>query len=115
MTTWCDVHEAVEVVASGHRVYLQGACVTPTPLIQALVARGDDLRDVEITHLHTYGPTPYTDACWDGHFQTLALFVGENIREAANQGRASYTPLILSDHKGLEPAASRWVSPQAVR
>lgn len=97
MTIWCDAAEAVQVVASGHRVYLQGACVTPTPLIEALVARGDELRDVEVTHLHTYGPTPYADERWEGHFTTRALFVGENIRKAANQGRASYTPLFLSD------------------
>jgi acyl-CoA hydrolase len=97
MTTWCDVGEAVQVVESGQRVFVQGACVTPTPLLEALVARGDELRDVEITHLHTYGPTPYTDERWVGHFLLRALFVGENVREAANQGRASYTPIFLSD------------------
>jgi 4-hydroxybutyrate CoA-transferase len=97
MTTWCDLEEAVEAVESGNRVFVQGACVTPTPLLEALVARGDELRDVEITHLHTYGPTPYTDERWQGHFSLRALFVGENIREATNQGRASYTPIFLSD------------------
>jgi acyl-CoA hydrolase len=71
--------------------------VTPTPLLEALVERADLLRDVEITHLHTYGPTPYTDARLEGHFRTRALFVGENIRQAAAEGRASYTPLFLSD------------------
>jgi 4-hydroxybutyrate CoA-transferase len=101
MTTWCDVHEAVKVVESGNRVFVQGACVTPTPLLEALVARGDKLRDVEITHLHTYGPTPYTDERWVGHFLLRALFVGENIREAANLGRASYTPIFLSDIPAL--------------
>lgn len=101
MTTWCDVDDAVRVVESGNRVFVQGACATPTPLIEALVARGDELRDVEITHLHTYGPTPYTDERWTSHFSTRALFVGENIREAANQGRASYAPLFLSDIPAL--------------
>ncbi len=97
MTVWCDVHTAVQVVKSGDRVFVQGACATPTALIEALVARGEELRDVEITHLHTYGPTPYTDEHWRGHFSLRALFVGENVREAANAGRASYTPIFLSD------------------
>jgi 4-hydroxybutyrate CoA-transferase len=99
----CTLREAVGIVQSGDRVFVQGAAATPTPLLEALVARGDELRDVEITHLHlhTYGPTPYTDACWAEHFNLRALFVGENIREAANQGRASYTPVFLSDVPAL--------------
>jgi acyl-CoA hydrolase len=87
----------VRLISSGQRVFVQGACATPTPLLKALVARGEDLRDVEITHLHTYGPAPYTDPCWEGHFTLRALFVGENTRAAANDGRASYTPVLLSD------------------
>ncbi len=101
MTVWCDIHTAVQGVESGDRVFVQGACATPTPLIEALVARGEDLYNVELTHLHTYGPTPYTDEHWRGHFSLRALFVGENIREAANMGRASYTPIFLSDVPAL--------------
>jgi acyl-CoA hydrolase len=101
MTVWCDASKAVQVVASGDRVFVQGACATPEPLIEALVARGDELRDVEITHLHTYGPAPYTDARWAGHFILRALFVAENTRAAANAGRASYSPIFLSDIPAL--------------
>lgn len=101
MTTWCDAEEAVRVVRSGDRVFVQGACATPTPLIEALVGRGEELRHVELTHLHTYGPAPYTDARWADHFSLRALFVGENTRDAANAGRASYTPVFLSDIPAL--------------
>ena len=107
MTIWCDIHSAVQIVRSGDRVFVQGACATPTPLIEALVARGEELFDVEITHLHTYGPVPYTDERWKGHFTTRTLFVGENMREAANAGRASYTPVFLSDVPALfEPGGN---------
>jgi acyl-CoA hydrolase len=95
--TWCTLSDAVQVVRSGDRVFVQGACVTPTPLLDALVDRGDSLRNVEITHLHTYGPASYTDARWEDSFSTRALFVGENLRQAAAAGRASYTPLFISD------------------
>lgn len=101
---WSTLDDAVQVVESGDRVFVQGAAATPTPLLEALVARaarGEELHDVEITHLHTYGPTPYTDAQWAKHFTLRALFVGENVRAAANAGRASYTPVFLSDVPAL--------------
>jgi acyl-CoA hydrolase len=80
---------------------MQGAMATPTALAEALVARGEELRNVEITHLHTYGPTPYTDSRWAGHFSLRALFVAENTRAAVNSGLASYTPVFLSDVPAL--------------
>lgn len=98
---WSTAQEAVSEVRSGQRVFVQGACATPSALIEALVARGSDLRKVEITHLHTYGPTPYTDPEWAGHFSLRALFVAENTRAAVNAGRASYTPVFLSDVPAL--------------
>ena len=101
MVAWVSAREAVGVVESGQRVFVQGACATPTVLLEALVERGDELRDVEIMHLHTYGPTPYTDERWAGHFGLRALFVAENTRTAVNAGRASYTPIFLSDMPAL--------------
>lgn len=101
VVNWSTAREAVEVVQSGQRIFVQGACATPTVLLQALVGRGPELRDVEIVHLHTYGPTPYTDQEWAGHFTLRALFVAENTRAAVNAGRASYTPIFLSDVPAL--------------
>lgn len=97
MTVWCTAEQAVRAVRAGDRVFVQGACATPTPLLEALVTHGEELRDVELTHLHTYGPTPYTDPQWTGHFMLRALFVSENTRAAVHAGRASYAPLFLSD------------------
>jgi len=101
MTIWCDADTAVQIVESGDHVFVQGACATPTSLIEALVARVEDLHNVELTHLHSYGPTAYTDEHWHGHFFLRALFVGENVREAVNAGRASYAPVFLSDIPAL--------------
>jgi 4-hydroxybutyrate CoA-transferase len=98
---WSTAREAVSVVESGHRIFVQGGCATPTALLEALVARGHELHNVEIVHLHTYGPTPYTDEKWAGHFSLRALFVAENTREAVNAGRASYAPVFLSDVPAL--------------
>ncbi len=96
MTTWCDANTAVQVVKSGNRVFLHGRYSTPTPLIEALVARGEELRDVEILPTLSFGPVPYLDPRWKGHFGVNTIFVGASEREAVNAGRASYAPTFLS-------------------
>ncbi len=96
MTIWCDATTAVQVVESGKRVFLQGMCSTPTPLIEALVARGEELRDVELLTADPFGPVPYTDPRWVGHFHVRTPFVGESERAAVNAGRASYAPAFFS-------------------
>ena len=96
MTTWCDASTAVQVVESGNRVFLGGMVVTPTPLIQALVARGEELRNVEIITALAIGPAPYTDPRWAGHFHVRTCFVSAFDRAAVNAGRVSYIPIYLS-------------------
>ena len=96
MTIWCDAETAVQVVESDNRVYLHGRCSTPTPLLEALVARGEELQDVELLTTLPFGPAPYTDPRWVGHFHVRTVFVGESERAAVNAGRASYAPAFLS-------------------
>jgi acyl-CoA hydrolase len=37
----------------------------------------------------------------EGHFRHNAVFIGANVREAINDGRADYTPIYLSEIEGL--------------
>ena len=71
---------------------------TPSVLLDALVARAPELRDVSIVHLHIEGPgpAPRSRRC-AGHFRHRALFIGPNARKAVNEGRAEYIPVFLSD------------------
>ena len=87
--------EAVRVVQSGQRVYLGAGCAVPLSLVQALVGRAEELADVEIIHILTTGPADYVRPEMAGHFRCSALFVGPNVREAVNDGRADYTPVHL--------------------
>ena len=66
-------------------------------LLDALVARGPELSDVEIVHLHADGAAPHIDPEQAGHFFHRAFFVGANARQAISEGRASYVPIFLSD------------------
>jgi acyl-CoA hydrolase len=89
--------EAVSVVDSGDRVYVHCAAATPSVLLDALVARAAELRDVTVVHLHTEGPGPHLAPEMAGHLRHRALFVGPNARQAVREGRADYVPVFLSD------------------
>jgi 4-hydroxybutyrate CoA-transferase len=89
-------------------VYVHGMCTTPTPLIEALVARGEELRDVELLTAYPFGPAPYTDPRWVGHFHVRTPFVGESERAAVNAGRASYAPAFFSYIPTLFESGGPW-------
>jgi acyl-CoA hydrolase len=89
--------DAVGHIASGNRVFIHGGAATPSLLLDALVARGPELEDVELVHFHTEGPGPHLAPAMAGHLRHRALFIGANAREAVNEGRADYVPVFLSD------------------
>ncbi|RNI30817.1 acetyl-CoA hydrolase/transferase family protein [Rufibacter immobilis] len=89
--------EAVKLIKSGDRVFVHGAAMTPLRLVNAISARGPELREVEFIHMHTEGPAPYTYPEHTGSFKTNACFVGGNIRQALNEGTADYIPIFLSE------------------
>lgn len=93
--------EALATVKSGDRVWIQSGCGTPSVLVDALVARAGELRNVEIVHMKTLGSADYTRPEYEGHFRHRGLFLGENVREAVANGRADYTPIFLSEIEGL--------------
>ncbi|MFZ4848210.1 MAG: acetyl-CoA hydrolase/transferase family protein [Caldilinea sp.] len=96
-----SAEEAVKAIKSSDRVFVHGGVATPAQLILALTARAEELRDVEIVHLHTEGPAPYAAANYTASFRTNCLFVGANIRNAVNEGLADYIPIFLSEVPGL--------------
>jgi len=93
--------EAVTCVLSGDSVFISGNAATPYPLMKALAARKDELRDVEITHVLLYGEDPLSAPEMEGHFRHNSLFVGPADRKAVNDGRADYVPIFLFEIPGL--------------
>jgi 4-hydroxybutyrate CoA-transferase len=92
-----DAAQAVAGIGSSDQVYVHCAAAAPSVLLDALVARAADLRDVGMIHLHVEGPGPHLAPEMAGHFRHRALFVGPNARAAVNEGRADYVPTFLSD------------------
>lgn len=93
--------KAVEAVRSGQRVYIHQGCAEPEVLVRALTRRGPELRDVEVVHLATMGTADYTLPRYEGHFRHNALFIGQNVRKAVQEGRADFTPIFLAEIEEL--------------
>lgn len=96
-----SAHDAVSQVRSGDRVFVHGVAAAPHVLIDALVARASELRDVEIVHLHTEGAAPYAAPEFAENFRVNAFFVGGNVRDAVNRGDGDYIPVFLSEIPAL--------------
>ncbi len=93
--------EALRCVRSGMRLYIHPGCAEPEVLVKALIQRAPEVEDVEIVHLMTMGDAGYIAPELEGHFRHNAMFIGGNVREAVNEGRADYTPVYLSEIEEL--------------
>jgi 4-hydroxybutyrate CoA-transferase len=89
--------EAVKAIQSGDRVFLTGNASVPLQLLAALVKRAPDLRDVEICHPLVICPADYVAPEMEGHLRVNSMFISANVRKAVNEGRADFTPVMLSE------------------
>ena len=89
--------EAVKAINSGDRIFLTGNCSVPKKLLAALVARAPELENVEVCHALTIGSSDYVAPEMEGHIRANALFIGPNVRQAVQAGRADFTPVLLSE------------------
>ncbi len=89
--------DAMQAVKSGDRVFLTGNCSIPQLLLAALVDRAHELENVEITHALTMGSADYVSEEMEGHLRVNTLFIGANVRKAVQEGRADFTPVLLSE------------------
>jgi 4-hydroxybutyrate CoA-transferase len=89
--------EAVKVIESGDRIYIQSGCAYPQRLVEAMTARAPELNDVEICHLMVFGEAPYMKPEMEGHFRHNGFFLGGNTRKHVNAGKADFMPIFLSE------------------
>ena len=89
--------EAAQVIQSGMRVFLTGNCSVPRQVLGALVRRAPELHDVEIVQALTVGPADYVAPEMEGHLRVNTMFISANVRRAVHEGRADFTPVLLSE------------------
>jgi len=89
--------EAVKVIKSGHRVFLTGNVSVPQKLLAALVEYAPNVENVEICQALTVGAADYVGPAMEGHLRVNSMFISANIRQAVQEGRADFTPVLLSE------------------
>ncbi|MFH1183503.1 MAG: acetyl-CoA hydrolase/transferase C-terminal domain-containing protein [Chloroflexota bacterium] len=89
--------EAIKSVKSGDRIFMTGNVSVPQTLLAALVAHAPKVKDVEICQALSVGPADYVDPTMLGHLRVNTLFISANVRKAVQEGRADFTPVLLSE------------------
>jgi acyl-CoA hydrolase len=89
--------EALSVIQSGSRVFVQGSAQTPLHLLRELAKLGPGLRDVEMTFITVHGDIEIDKPEYDGIFHINCMFVSNSVRNAVKEGRADFIPVFLSD------------------
>jgi 4-hydroxybutyrate CoA-transferase len=105
MTNWKAKYEgrivaaeaALSAVKSGNRVVIGHATSEPQHLVEALVARAESLRNVEIVHMVAMGPAKYAQPGMEKSFRHNGIFLGGPTRQAVEDGRADFTPCFFSE------------------
>lgn len=94
---YCSAEEALSLIKSNDRVYLQGSACTPNYLVSELAKYSDRLDNVEVVCMNALGDIEVAKPEYQKSFYINALFVSAPVRDAINNGRGSFVPIFLSD------------------
>ena len=94
---YTTAEEAVKLVKSGNRVFIHGSAATPLKLVEALLKRAGQVKDVELVSISTYGKIDWNHPDVMQSFFMNSLFVSENIRGWANSEYGGFVPVFLSE------------------
>jgi 4-hydroxybutyrate CoA-transferase len=84
-------------IKSGDRIFLTGNVSVPQKVLAALVEYAPNLSDVEICQALTIGSADYVKPEMEGHLRVNTMFISHNVRKAVHEGRADFTPVLLSE------------------
>jgi acetyl-CoA hydrolase len=105
MAAWEKIYEsrivtpeqAATKIQSNQRIFLSGNCSVPQKVLAALVKYAPNLQNVEICQALTVGPADYVSPEMEGHLRVNTMFISANIRKAVQEGRADFSPVLLSE------------------
>src|SRR5690606_29892642 len=97
MLNYISAEEAVKLIKSGDRVFIHGSAATPLYIINTLFKRAQELKNVELVSISTFGDMDWKAPGVTDTFYLNSLFVSGNIREWANSDRGGYIPVFLSE------------------
>ncbi|MEP7128548.1 MAG: acetyl-CoA hydrolase/transferase C-terminal domain-containing protein [Chitinophagales bacterium] len=92
-----DPQDALKLIQSGNRVFIQGGACTPTFLISELVKRKKELQHVELVFISLLGDVYFDKPEFADSFHINTMFVSDPVRKAVNEGRGDFIPVFLSE------------------
>jgi 4-hydroxybutyrate CoA-transferase len=92
-----SLQKAAGLVQSGMRVIVGSACGTPEGLIDGMLARADELRNVEIVAMVSTGKSAYARPEYAKSFRHNSFFIWTSTRKAMEEDRADYTPCFFQE------------------
>ena len=103
MAHYTTAAEAVKLIHSGDSLYVQGSTSIPEVLLDALAARGNELRDVTIYSGFAVGrrEAPYAVPELKDAFHPVSMFIANSVRAAINRGEAQFVPAFLGEVPAL--------------
>ncbi len=96
-----SAEQAVKNIRSGDRIVTGHACGEPVAIVEAMVDRASELKNVEIFHLVAMGGARYVQQGMEGSFCHNAAFLGPSTRKAYAEGRVEFTPCFFHQVPGL--------------
>lgn len=88
--------DAVKIIQSGNRVFIHGSAATPSYILAALQKRYEELTEVELVSITTFGDISFDDPLYKHSFFVNSLFVSANTRSVVNSEHGDYVPIFLS-------------------
>ncbi len=84
-------------IKDNYRLFMTGNVSVPLKLLAALVDYAPNMKDVEIVQALTIGAQDYAAPEMEGHLRINTIFIDGNVRKAVHEGRADFTPVLLSE------------------
>ncbi|MBP6531864.1 MAG: acetyl-CoA hydrolase/transferase family protein [Bacteroidia bacterium] len=108
MPTYISADSAISQIKSNERIFIHGGAATPRLFIETLTNRHNELRNVEIVHIHTEGEATYAKPEYKNSFFVNSFFIGSNLRPYVDHVNVQYVPVFLSEipalfRKGVMP------------
>jgi acyl-CoA hydrolase len=94
---YVSVEEAIQMVESNSRVFIQGGAATPVHLVNELLGRWPELKNVELVAISLYGDINWKQPGVTNSFYLNSLFVSSNVREWVKSDAGDYIPVFLSE------------------
>ena len=88
---------AINKIKPGSHVFVGTACGEPQALTRAFGEKGERIEDVELFNFVALSKSPYAQTPFAYRFRPNTFFIGPGMRDAVEEGRADYIPMMLSE------------------